>query len=135
APVDDDRLRVEAVRKEDRRQPLGNLLSLHGTALRRLRMSYPKRNRVTGFPQCSVFSHALGPLTAQPRRCCASRRRSAYLSASGCSASSAGTRLRAPYPSFKPPAASGGDGGKPPSVSSIQKRPLGAKQRISAERP
>ena len=47
--------------KEDRRQPLGNLLPLHSTAaLRRLRMNYSKRNRVTGFPLRSVFSHALG---------------------------------------------------------------------------
>src|SRR5215468_10596488 len=47
--------------KEDRRQPLGNLLPLHSTAaLRRLRMNYSKRNRVTGFPLLSVFSHALG---------------------------------------------------------------------------
>src|SRR5215469_3656936 len=38
-----------------------------------------------------------GPASAQPRRCRASRRRSAYLSESGCSASSAGTRLRAPF--------------------------------------
>src|SRR5262245_19075821 len=32
----------------------------HAAALRRLRMNYSKRNRVTGFPLRSVFSHGLG---------------------------------------------------------------------------
>ena len=38
--------------------------------------------------------------SAHPACCRASPRRSAYLSESGCSASSAGTRLRAPKPTF-----------------------------------
>jgi len=37
------------------------ILSLHrAAALRRLRMNYSKRNRVTGFRLRSVFSHGLG---------------------------------------------------------------------------
>src|SRR6516164_6128372 len=40
-------------------------------------------------------------LSAHHARCHASRRRSAYLSESGCSASPAGTALDAPYPTFE----------------------------------
>ena len=42
----------------------------HAAALRRLRMNYSKRNRVTDFPLCSVFSHGLAPLrTSAPELC------------------------------------------------------------------
>src|SRR5215471_19535357 len=54
-----------------------------------------------------------GPQSAQPRRCRASWRRSAHLSESGCSASSAGTRLRAPNRSLATPP--GIESGIPPS--------------------
>jgi hypothetical protein len=59
----------EAVWKDDRREPLGNLLSLRGTAaLRRLRMRYSKRNRITGFCQSSEFSHGLAPFRTSVAR-------------------------------------------------------------------